>query len=335
MSKRSHSRAMNYSRCPIDELQVYYHYAVSYGIGTICILGIFLNVFGIFVLRKMTESGQAIYLLTLLSIADTVYLLNIFLDRPLRRLIFQMINGDEVFRRPDFGIFPIWNWLSVASYKSTVNIRNWMVVLSAVVRCLHVLLPFWSRRNVGRKFVNLSIAIIVIVSAGIYIDRYFGGRIIPIKCPEDSSSSSATYLKFEKDKSMDLSSTVIYLIVTVNAPMIILMLANTILLWSISRSIKNRKSMASSTPKTETNANTKATQLVIIATVIYLVCESPTIISRIFNYFVKYEITPTMWKMFVVLNNLTPIDSAINFIIYMIASRSFRKTARTTLFGGK
>ncbi|XP_074644334.1 uncharacterized protein LOC141901134 [Tubulanus polymorphus] len=278
----------------------------------------------------MTESGQAIYLLTMLSIADTVYLINIFLDSPVRRLIFQAIYGDAVIRLRDYGVFPMWNWLRMAGYKSTVTIRNWVVVLSAVVRCLHVLFPFWSRRHVDRKCANLSIAIIVTVSAGIYIPRYFGGRIIPFKCLE-TSSSSPTYLKFEKGKSMDLSSTWIYLIVTVNAPLIILMLANTILLWSISRSMKNRKFMTSSS-NTETNANAKATQLVIIATVIYIVCESPTIISRIFKYFINYETTPTMWKSFVLLNNLTPIDSAINFIINVMASRSFRETAYTMLF---
>ncbi|XP_074651702.1 somatostatin receptor type 2-like [Tubulanus polymorphus] len=132
---------------------------------------------------------------------------------------------------------------------------------------------------------------------------------------------------FEKDDYYEDINTWIYLVVTVNSPAGILVLANTTLLYSVYQTGKNRKAMLSTSEKAEGSANNKATQLVIIATFIYLFCELPTIISRIHTSFFKIKRTVAIKYLFEVLDNLTPFDSAINCVIYMIASKHFRKTA--------
>ncbi|XP_074657420.1 uncharacterized protein LOC141910626 [Tubulanus polymorphus] len=323
-------------RCPVNFLYVFRFNTLVYALGPICALGICLNAFNVCVFRRMRESGQAIYLLTLMSCADIIYLANIFLDGPVRFVTSYVVFGDEVFRRRHTTLFPIWNWIAIASYKSTMTVRNWAVVLTAVVRCLHILFPLWSRRVVDRRFVNVCATTIVAIAAVLFVPRYFGSKIIyELPCKE-APSSSPVYGKFVKTKDMGKIFTHIYIAVTVCAPALILILANTVLLRSVSlSSVSHKKISTKSENDSKPGSNARATQLVIIATFVYLVCELPTLISRIVEYFVKYDRTLLMLCVSAIRDKLTPLDAAINCLIFVIASAHFRKTARNMLCKGR
>lgn len=311
--------------CPIVRAFVDVFNIYIYGITPITIVGVIFNIITLFVLNSQKSNLNSIYLLKLLAISDMVFLIDCLFFYSIRHLSAYAWTGDEVFKRSDPKIgSPIFVAVVPIYFMAQQN-RNWLVIIITVERFLNLMFPLWARATLTKRFVNYLFAANVVVSIGCNMYYYWAFRIVsgtdPCTGTPEMTIDLTEWVAWgrEIDKYM-------YVIMTAILPLLLLYIMNITLIISLRRMFQRREGMTADMK--ETKAQKQATTMVLAITVLFTICETPASLDRIATFagvtFAADDLFYNYGRKVGLL--LVVLDSAVNFVAYVVSNRPFRRT---------
>ena len=317
---------------PSDTLKLY-SFIINVCInGTFCLFGVFGNIMTIIVLQKDRIKTSNSIFLQALAVFDSCFLVCVVLYVVLRSVYpFTGDLKDYHDASPYFIAFVLpFGW---TSQTSTI----WMVVLIALDRYIIVSQPLKSGIICTPK--NAKKAVVVVAISALLFNAPRWPHYYQVGFPEEQDNSTTTFVShvaFNSNlwnpdlyrKIYHISLTFIFLFII---PFSMLIILNTKLITTLRKAQQMRATMTSQQTKQSTsNANVNLMMVIIITT--FLLCELPDFVAAIIGAG-EFQIDPTTYKYYAgIKESLLVLNSSINFYLYCLFYKRFRKTLRQ-IFG--
>ena len=303
--------------------------------GAFCLFGYFGNIMTIIVLQKDKIKTSNSVLLQGLAFFDSCFLLYAVLYVVLRSVCpFTGDLKDYHDKSPYFIAFVLpFGWTS-----QTATI--WMVVLIALDRYIIVSQPLKSNIICTPK--NAKKCVVFVTTATVLFNAPRWPHYYQVGFPEESSNNSAStfvsHVTFNSSlwnpdlyqKIYHISLTFIFLFII---PFSLLMVFNIKLITTLKKAQRMRASMTSQPTKQSANTNVNLMMVIIITT--FLICELPDFVAAIIGAG-QFKIDETHYKYYArVKESLLVLNSSINFYLYCLFYKRFRKTLGQIFKGAK
>ncbi|ESO04928.1 hypothetical protein HELRODRAFT_191511 [Helobdella robusta] len=295
-------------------------------ISIVGMIGLVLNSLSFYVLSKDKNNAVATFLLKSLSVADNCLVLSYI-------FIIGLVYGPGqlTYTRPLVSpVYPIFityiNPLSYICHLTSV----WITVLLAVNRFLVVCRPFTSDKFLTLNVARLQVAFVVFISIAFNLPRFFIYEIVwlPSKENKNVTVMSTNLTSFGRDEFfayyyLDIFYTIVLLIM----PFVFLVLFNSIIIFTISKSqqrMRRRNSVCSRGDQQDRNL----TIVMIVICIEFLVCNltDRILISIRIHQNIDSVVCPeTLLYVTHFSNFLVLFNSCTDFIIYVIFKRRFRR----------
>lgn len=294
------------------------------------IFGCLGNAVSVTVLHKDNDRKNATnWLLQMLAVVDTLYLITCVFIQPLK-VIHDDTNWFPQLRRAFPYMEPhMWAFASI-----TQTITVWMVLLVTVDRYIAICHPLNSNlRSIDRCKIAVVITIFCAILYNIprFLEREIvmktscetGERVVHVQ-RSDLRNSKTYYLVYKF---------IFYLFFRSLGPLLALIFLNVRLIMALSTVRRRQKSMT----KRHRNRENITLMLVVVVT-IFIFCEIPSLILRLlvsgreYKWF-KIELLPLQYAN-CISNALLTINSSVNFLIYCLIGKKFRKILLNMYCGG-
>lgn len=294
----------------------------------ICTFGIICNLLNLIVLSQKELKDSPYSFLTALAISDLCVLV-------LSLVHLTTSQSSNTFLKAFFNcyiFFPVSNVF--------FNTSVWIVVALTIERMFFVIRPFTARSS--RKKAWLCNTAILLFCVIINIPRflcfdvfYFLGGYYP---KGTAFRSSKTY----------------YIICWFHAviinfvPFLLLIITNTVLVFSLHKSSKDRKSLRSNREEANQKDQARLTRTLIVVVVVFFVCVIPSAFvddpiayslfgqGRTWGDFIR---SPANQMLIYISNLLVFFNSSLNFVLYCAFNQRFRRVAKRLIWkvrsGGK
>ena len=290
-----------------------------YLISLMCMVGLFGNSATVIVLRKDKERREALLLLQVLALADGLYLLAALFRYPLKYLV------------PEYE-YNIMQPIVFPSLKVFQTICIWMMVLVTIDRYIYVCKPLRAQvlfNSRTRRWFAVAVFIIgVLYNLPWFLDSCIMQFYDP--CVNHTIARMITRPMFNSGWYYDVYRHGCFLVLIYFVPLSILTVLNCLLIRAIKHSTRRHRDMANGAEYNENNA----TVVLIIIVLVFIACETPELLLRIFNMVQrKADIQlfgPGLMRFTTVSELLMVINSSINFFIYFAYGRRFRRVMKET-----
>ncbi len=301
-------------------------------VGAMCLIGFIGNAMSIAVLyRDQDKKNTTSWLLQTLAVVDTLYLMSCFL--------YQTVNTVCTFTEWIPQLKETFPWAlpyvwAIASIAQTITV--WTVLLVTLDRYIAICMPLKVHlRSLERA--KLAV-IIVVLSAIVYnIPRFFEREVV---VQELSGCNTLRLIKviktkFRKDKLYFLIyKTIAFLIFRTIGPLSILITLNTKLILALRTIRKKHKDLTRGRKHSE-----NITLMLVVVVTVSIICMLPDLCLRIAVNIYEFQSgnnkaanaqTPiiSVVKMryaSAVTNMLLTLNSSINFLIYCLVGKKFRR----------
>ena len=295
----------------------------------LCIFGLVGNTLSILVLRRDKDrKSSTSFLLQILAVADMCYLISSLFFQTWRTLFYY----SGLFRKDALSynvIEPyVWPFVCIAQTSAT-----WIVVLVTVDRFLSVCKPMHAMKIVTRSKLTSVTAGVLIMALLYNVPRFF---------------EEQTLTKFEyclnstilAHSDTDLTKSEVYNIVYRNilhvalrlaGPLSILIVLNIKLMKAVRYSRKKHEGLAMLNHHKEKHKTDGSTIILIAVVIAFILCMTPeclvTIQRTLRNSFVEFDHKkrPGWRYLKVSANFLTTFNSSVNFVIYCLFGKRFRR----------
>jgi hypothetical protein len=277
-------------------------------------IGIVFNLLAFVVLRRQKQSANTGLILQALAVTDLLLLACSISSNSLRYLH----HCTKVM--PSFGKALPYIHIVVHPLVGVMRtICTWLTTLLTIDRWVAVCRPLHAQRVVTRKRTMLQITCIVIASFLFNLPRFVENFITP-------------YSRFMKHPYYNIIYVIIInLLVMYIIPMGLLLYFNIRLIKTLKYSEKDRASLQALQKQ---SAKKSVTAVVVAITTTFIICNSMAFISRLL-FSISYSNTIASKRLenaSRIINNLSNlfvvINSAVNFFIYFICSKTFRQTSK-------
>ena len=304
-----------------DAYRLYSIIVNIYIVGFLCLVGFIGNALSIVVLnRDHDKKNTTNWLLQTLALVDTFYLLAcVFIQ------ILKTINEETDWIPGLQSVFPYiepYSW-AFASIAQTVTV--WTVVLVTVDRYIAVCKPLKAQL---RSLQRAKIAVVCVTIAAILynLPRFFERKFIfetdcwgnhLVKTKKTSLRESREYFLVYK--------TICYFVFRTIGPLLMLIILNLRLIKALHAVRRKQKDMNKTSKHRE-----NITLMLVVVVSIFIICELPDLILRIVatlgEFLSNMAIDYIILKYINVFTNLMlAVNSSINFLIYCLIGKKFRK----------
>ncbi|XP_074649114.1 uncharacterized protein LOC141904426 [Tubulanus polymorphus] len=318
------------SLCSINLKLQYASFPLHVYIGIpVAVIGIILNVLSVVVLNQMSTKSfnSAFFLLKYLSVADSAFLVTDLNYKGLRYLITMIQLGFDVFRMSS-AMQPLMLICTVTAKGIALQNRNWTIVLMSLDRLVHVVFPFKALKWFTRSRSLAVVIALTLLSIFSQIYKYFYLRLKWAKrtCPYRKPGYRVIFGRVNVSVGRFYGPTLSSL-----APLMFLAafaVATLILTMQIRR---RKKEVAASTSDKN---STQAIKMTLCIIGLHALFELPGGINHILIGLKRYKKIkyPVEGITDPVVGLLNRIDSVSNFIIFVLASPSFRKSLKNIPF---
>jgi neuropeptide Y receptor type 1 len=295
-----------------------------YVVGSLCLFGFIGNALSIAVLyRDHDKKNTTNWLLQTLAVGDTLYLMASVFIQPLKAINTQ---------HPDWipglkNIFPymelhIWAFASIAQ-----TITVWTVVLVTLDRFMAICRPLSTQlRSLERA--KLAVALVVVLAVLYNIPRFFE-REVHVDFSELCNTTTVIVRKsaLRQNKIYFLVyKTVCYFIFRAIGPLLTLIVLNYKLIKALQEVRRRHEDLTRSGKHRE-----NITLMLVVVVCVFITCTLPDLVLRIVVTFrdflpmVHMGSVTWMTVMNVITNMLLVVNSSINFLIYCLIGKKFRK----------
>ncbi|XP_076439151.1 uncharacterized protein LOC143278024 [Babylonia areolata] len=301
----------------------------------VILFGLFGNAMTIIIMRRMKSGESTINMyFTAIAVVDTIYICT--------STVGFWVNVTFGFRIDSVHpvVCKVHTWL----YTGGSTVSCWYLVCMTVHRAVSVVWPHRVNLLFTRRTVLLLLAAITVFFAGIYSHYLVGFDVVTRpgtqqkRCMGDVSYEEYTYFSENIFVYIELSS---YCVV----PFIILILANSVLVWKLTVSVKSASKHLTQGDSDQVLAREKAANSVtltaIVVSITFLVLTLPSSITYIMDYFSlmhdRISGHERARKVFIndVATLLSHTNSAVNFYLYCLTGRRFREEFLKVLCCGR
>lgn len=309
---------------PPSHMYVMYKLIIDvYIVGVLCLAGFIGNIISIVVLNRDKEKQNTTnWLLQTLAAVDTVYLAACFFIQPVKT-VHDLTDWGPRLLKVVFPYIEPYAW-GVASIAQTGAV--WLVLLVTVDRYVAVCLPW---QNQWRSLTRAKVAVaVILVTATVYnIPRFLEREIVyKMDCDTGEIIVSSKKTEFRNSRLYFLIyKTVCYFIFRTVGPLTTLVVLNGRLMREL-QVIRRRHRDLTKRSKHRENI----TMMLIVVVTVFIVCQLPDLGVRI--AFTISEFAPTVSVNMDLLryanaasNTLLAVNSSVNFVIYCLVGKKFRK----------
>ena len=299
-------------------------------IGITCLLGLIGNILSIATLRKDSINSVTTYLLTILAIADSAFLFPAVyvIMIPTYCEYFQTC-AEPVWYAVTY--FEMYGW-GVASVMHTCTV--YVTVLVALHRYICVCRPHDARRLSGFRRAKIQVALVPVLSIAFNLPRFFEYRVNLIT-KEDTFLYNVTRTETRKYFTtlggnfyfQLLYKNVAFYLFMYIIPLVMLSYLSFRLAQTLHARRRNRcrRQFARVQHKRDDNI----TLVLIIIIVVFVVCQTPTIVQRLVLA-VSGEDGHECGRVYFYIEKIGDymaiLNSCVNFVIYVLFARHFRQT---------
>ncbi|XP_074660430.1 FMRFamide receptor-like [Tubulanus polymorphus] len=307
----------------------------------ISIVGIILNTFSIFIIRRQSSDHISLYLLRCLALADILFLIFNTIQEPLRFVVSWFTQGTHMFWIPylSWGVRPwIYKTAWIPRYSAQVT-RNWITVLLVLERCVSLTFPFFARSHITKYRIQIIVCC-MLAGFGLLYSPFVIGTSINISFFDACNNVHITGIGPAKGKRSGFFRAFIWInrsiatLIKELLPAILLMIFNCYLIWILRKLTAKRKEMTGE--RNISRLDVKAIKIAIAIVVLFVVCEIPPSYRSIYEFLARFinlpKIQPYGDAVYItqmMFDNLLPtLNSSVNFFIYYVANDHFRATAK-------
>lgn len=309
-------------------------------VGLLCLVGFIGNALTIAVLRRDWQDGSNAtnWLLRTLAGVDTFYLITC--------LFVQTFNTVHDFTdwfpdalRPYFPYAERYMW-PVASIGQTVTI--WTVLLVTVDRYMAVCRPFDTRMRTVDRATKLFVG--VVVAAIVYnIPRFFE-REVKVKengCLKQPHAEVVNTALRDNEIYFVVYKLACYLVFRSVGPLVTLLVLNVFLIKALHAARRRHQQMSSATTTSRRTRHRENVTLILIVVVsVFIICQLPDLALRIAaivdgesartapgseRFLAEVSKKDLMRFINSITNVLLTLNSAVNFLIYCLLGKKFRR----------
>ncbi len=293
-----------------------------YVILPLCVFGITGNIMSVLVLGKdHTMKRTTGFLLQMLALADALYLTTC--------LFFQTLKTITVFTDWVATLQDYWPWMEpyvmpCASIAQTAGV--WLVLAVTADRYIAICRPLHAPQYSTISRVRKIVLVIWIVAILYNIPRFFEREVKVVL----NNQTNVTELQVKKTPLREdptyflVYKTCLFFVVRVFIPLSGLAFFNTRLIQAIKTSSKMQKKSRDSQWKE------KHTLTLVVVVIVFAICETPDFLLRLWLALGEYipglpHDMNVLLHINIVTNLLLTINSCINFIIYALIGKKFRR----------
>src|SRR6218665_760960 len=285
---------------------------------TMCVFGFVTSLFTLFGLRGVPEKDSStIWLLKTLALLDSIYILLFFVfSSAITIARFNWIFGMTMYK--NYGLLIVQPLVIFAH-----NLITWIVALVTVDRYLAVCKPMnikWRELRRVKRAVKWLVITAVVLNAPCICkmahDRYRRDRCIDV---ENTDTTNCITIKYVSD-SLQIFNVVLYSMLASVVPLIILIILNVRIALVLRALTKKRRQMSR-----QTNSERSLTKALVAVVVVFVVCQLPEPIVH-FIHFARLDVDLKATYCAVgIAYTLIALNSSLNFIIYYLCSRRFKR----------
>lgn len=318
---QNQNRGMN----PYQSTCILYDFIIeALFMGCFCIFGFTGNTLSMICLWRDKSKTATPFLLVSLELADTLFLVTVFLLRVLTSI--HMFTG--WFQSLD-SIFPYMGSYVFAFALITETGSIYLTVLVTVNRYISVCRPYEASDLCSIYHARRHVVIVTAFSIIFNLPRFFEYRVIHVVTHDNRTVPRAELTPF--------ANNIIYQIVYANAlyflvlfliPLVTLIILNYKLIKALRKTKKKRAQLISSSVDSQSRSEDDITLVLIVVVIVFIISQTPALITQsLFSFLhMSKRICPNAFFYYERISDLMVVANAsMNFIIYCFCSTKFRQ----------
>ena len=298
-------------------------------IGIICILGIAGNTLSLVILQRDRSNSVALYLLQALAIADNCLLLiAVLILGIIYGLLPQIADSRTTNNAIAYGL-KYGEPFAFMSHVATI----WMTVLIALNRYIAVCKPFQAGHICTMRKTRIQVFIVFAFSVIFNLPRFFQWKLVTSVDPRTNETLVVpfpTSIGYRSTFAF-IYTNILYSIIVVVLPLIMLIMLNSRLIKEINRMKARRSTLTLGMTPVEENVTT----IMVVIIIVVVICNIPDRVVHIIRAFAEDKsfrhCGRAPYYFFAAANLLVILNSSVNFLIYYIMRKSFRKILKIRL----
>ncbi len=304
--------------------------AELYVISILCLIGLIGNSVSISVLRQDKERREALFLLQMLAVADSLYLLVSIFRYPLKYLL------------PDKNQFITMQPYVFPSLKTCQTFCIWMMVLVTTERFIYVCKPLHAQRLFNRRARRVLASLVFVIGLLFNVPRFLDQCTFVLHnlCTNRTTVTMVYRPAFRDQLYYNIYRNALYIVCLYLLPLAILSVINIKLIQAIQRSRRRHREISYTGVSNPAVHETNATLVLVIIILVFIVCESPELVLKILSIVHRHVKTVSMFSgddldshllnLTIASEVLMVINSSTNFFIYLLFGKRFRAALKET-----
>jgi neuropeptide Y receptor type 1 len=291
-----------------------------YFVGILCVMGFIGNALSIAVLyRDHDKKNTTNWLLQTLAVVDTLYLFTCFFIQTLSTI--QDYTEWIPTMREVFSHMMPYIW-AVASIAQTITV--WTVMLVTIDRYIAVCMPLQTHlRSLQRA--KLAVVVVCLLAILYNIPRFFERKVVVQEQGCIAKTIQLVKTDFRRNKVYFLVyKTIMYFMFRTIGPLLTLIILNVKLILALKEMRRKHKDLTKGGRHRE-----NITLMLVIVVSVFVICEIPDLILRILITMHEFQAVDMdinkLRYVNVITNMLLTVNSSINFLIYCLVGKKFRK----------
>ncbi|XP_048777705.1 G-protein coupled receptor dmsr-1-like [Ostrea edulis] len=312
-----------------------YRHVHGYVSGTICVIGIVLNILNAYVWSRKKMRTSTNLLLTVLAFTD---LISLFLYLVYVTYFFTATGPSELIYHSKG-----WMYIVVICFHEFIafhTISNWLTISLAIFRYMKVCQPNAAKKYCNINRAKLTIMIVFIVSTLATVPFYLYYEVY--ESSEDNANLTGYWIRktsFAKNH-IDYQTTLLWLygVIFKVVPSMAMIILSVMLIKELRVAMKRKDHLKRSPSHQHANITTgygRTTIMLVVIVLIYILMELPVGIMAFlsgieggeshFFYFLLYSYVGDIIDMTVLING------TLNFVVYFCISKQFRSVLKALI----